>query len=518
MLQGLLGKYRSMLMQLQDELVHRETDSAGARDSEMALAHQLLELQKDAANSRLERSNAEEDRERMYEMAELLRAKYATVMEEKAAQSEELAQCKEDNVTLAKLLIDKNEELAAFKTDAERSAFECEAQVLGCKSSIEDLQAEIERLRETVESLNGEIEERGRSAEVLRSEIEALRGRLLEHEAAIKSERDKNLELAAELLTLVNRKDLLQKENEELHASMGNLQQQMKETQRREGEVMHQLQALQQELRRKDEELFEAARRSAAIELEAKETKLAADRLVVECRERMLDRGTTLETARSTPKYEELQATVKKGAKVIKELERNLRRTQADLEETRREKQDIDAHLQEVRDKYRKKLAAALMHEGGAASEAYHHLHAKVHHRRNSKRTANQQQQEQEHEDEGQQSPRSAAASAIKSFAAARENASSAAQVQHQLIDSYEEREQGLRRELAASLQQRASVKAAYRELFDKYAATLDFIDEHLPKSVASRMKPLSERLAFMQEDVSAGIHRVRASPLFIGN
>lgn len=43
------------------------------------------------------------DRERVFEMTELLRAKYATLMADKLQQSEELAASEEDKISIAKV-------------------------------------------------------------------------------------------------------------------------------------------------------------------------------------------------------------------------------------------------------------------------------------------------------------------------------------------------------------------------------------------------------------------------------
>ncbi len=80
---------------------------------------------------------------------------------------------------------------------------------------------------------------------------------------------------------------------------------------------------------------------------------------------------------------------------------------------------------------------------------------------------------------------------------------SAAAALQHQLLDSYSEREATQNDALERALQQCASVKAAYRELYDKYRTTTEVVEECLPKGSAAKLKPLEEQLKFAEVDVS---------------
>lgn len=79
-LQGLLAKYRSMLMQLQDELVNRVAFRSDLNEHELSKDKHILQLQKDLSEAIKDRNNAMEDREKVFEMADLLRNKYATLM------------------------------------------------------------------------------------------------------------------------------------------------------------------------------------------------------------------------------------------------------------------------------------------------------------------------------------------------------------------------------------------------------------------------------------------------------
>lgn len=515
-LQGLLGKYRSMLMQLQDELLNRTALNQGSVEHEMTLEKQLLQLQRDLAEGLKEKNLAIEDRERVYEMAELLKAKFATLMGEKLAQSGDLAQSREDNVVLARTLMDKNLELSNFKEKTEKDIFDLAGQLMAARNHIGELDANIEELHAEVEALNAQIEGKVKEMGTLRDEIASLNTLLDDRARLMQIEKEKAVELGAELLTLVNRKDLLQKELDALTTKHEAVVEDLKQRDATEAALKLEVSELQKELRHKEEQMFELTKHSVAVELEAKQAKLDADQLALQFREKLLTLqkpGTTqTEQSISGAKYEELQNTIRKGAKVIKDLERSLRRAQADLEETKKENTQMAGDLTDVREKYREKLASLLIHDGDAASSAYHHQHAKMHHRNNSRKHTKVGK-------EGLMAPLSSEASTVgkpnnnndaengpegvMSEPPASGVLTAAAQLQHQLLDSYSDREALQSEALERALQQCAAIKIAYRELYDKYRTTTDVFEEQMPKTSAAKLKPLEEQLKFAEVDVS---------------
>lgn len=523
-LQGLLGKYRSMLMQLQDELLSRTALNQGSVEHEMTLEKQLLQLQRDLADGLKEKNLAIEDRERVYEMAELLKAKFATLMSEKLAQSEDLAQSREDNVVLARTLMDKNLELSEFQEKTEKEIFDLAGQLMAARNHIGELDANIEELHAEIEQLNAQIETKVKEMGVLREEIGALNAQLDDRARLMQIEKEKAVELGAELLTLVNRKDLLQKELDALTIKHDAALEDLKLRDAAEAALKLEVSELQKELHHKEEQMFELTKHSVAVELEAKQAKLEADQLALQLREKLLTLqkpGTTqTEQSISGAKYEELQTTIRKGSKVIKDLERSLRRAQADLEETKKENAQMATDLTEVREKYREKLASLLIHDGDAASSAYHHQHAKMHHRNNSRKhtkvgkegllgplshesstvgkPGNASNNNSNNQNEGEKQP-----DGVMTEPPPSTMLTAAAQLQHQLLDSYSDREALQSEALERALQQCAAIKIAYRELYDKYRTTTDVFEEQMPKATAAKLKPLEEQLKFAEVDVS---------------
>jgi len=377
-----------MLMQLQDELLNRAALNNNSAEAGMSLEKQLLQLQRDLADSLKEKNVAIEDRERVYEMAELLKAKFATLMDEKLAQSEELAQSREDNVVLAKTLMEKNLEFAEHKEATEKEIFDLSGQLMAARNHIGELEVNAEELHKNIEELTTQAEEKVKEMGLLREEIGSLNTQLEDKTRQMQVEKERTIELGAELLTLVNRKEMLQKDFEALTTKYDAATAELNNKDASEAGLKEQIELLTKELHHKEEQMFELTKHSVAVDLEAKQAKLEADQLALQCREKLLTMtkpGTSNpDAAISGAKYEEMQGTIKKGAKAVKDLERSLRRTQADLEETQKEKLLLTHDLAEVREKYREKLTSLLVHDGDEAAMQYHHKHGKSHHRRNS--------------------------------------------------------------------------------------------------------------------------------------
>ncbi len=76
-LQGLLSKYRATVLSMQDDLAAKESSSAEAQHSEHAIERQLIELQKDIATAIIDKNEAISDRERIFEMTELLKVSFS---------------------------------------------------------------------------------------------------------------------------------------------------------------------------------------------------------------------------------------------------------------------------------------------------------------------------------------------------------------------------------------------------------------------------------------------------------
>lgn len=546
-LHGLLGKYRSMLMQMQDELLMKQVANKNITDSELGMQRSILELQKEIADGIKERNMVIEDREKIYEMAELLKAKYATLLSDRVKLSEDLAVSKENNLELATQLMDKNLELTSLREEKEKEIYELNTQRVAATTHIQDLDIMVSEQNITMEELLNEIADNDKAKGVLRDEMQSLHDEIGRLNELVERERDKTIELGSELLTLVNKNELLSKDLNEANERYSQYGAELKSRDAIEEQLRSDLHDALKDVKNRDNELEELNRKLVTVELDAKRSKLTSDQLTLELREKIFNAAAAgkplKETSVSILKYEELQSNMKKTVKMNKGLERTLNRTRADLDETRKEKEILEGRIADVTEKYRSKLAG-LLTVGDV--DARHQSLTKLQHRRHSRKEsiAGKMMMGFDVKDgvvvdsmlsgrsnsmmmmssrtpsrsprvssiDGSSSggldspsrsitPTSSTAAVDGAPVANHQPQSAAAQLQQQLIDSYAERELQQSLELTTSLEQRLAIKTAYRELYDKYRATLDILEDHLAKG--PKVEPLEEHLKFSEVEVS---------------
>lgn len=145
-------KYRSMILNMEDEVNKRtkeesqaikaSTSDGDTAESDMAkkykadLDNTLLEAQKQLAEIKIDRDLARKDAVQMFEMMELLKAKYATLIEENKKQNEELIRSETEKLEVARALIDMKLELGSVMEVAEKDRFELSTQVLALKNQL----------------------------------------------------------------------------------------------------------------------------------------------------------------------------------------------------------------------------------------------------------------------------------------------------------------------------------------------------------------------------------------------
>lgn len=526
-------------MQMQDELQMKQVANKSITDSELGMQRNIVELQKEIADGIKERNMVIADREKIYEMAELLKAKYATLLSDRVKLSEDLAVSKENNLELATQLLDKNLELTSLREEKEKEIYELNTQLVAATTHIQDLDIMVSEQNFKMEELLNEIADNEKAKGVLRDEMQSLHDEIGRLNELVERERDKTIELGSELLTLVNKNELLSKDLDEANERYSQYGAELKSRDVVEEQLRSDLRDALKDVKSRDTELEELNRRLVTVELDAKQSKLTSDQLTLELREKIYNAAAAgkplKETSVSILKYEELQGSMKKTVKMNKGLERTLNRTLADLDETRKEKAILEGRIADVTEKYRNKLSGLLI---VGDVDTRHQSLTKLQHRRQSRKESISGKMMMGFDvkdgmviDSGRNnsmssrtSSRSPRATLIDgsssggldspsrsitptSSAAAADGAianhqpqSAAAQLQQQLIDSYAERELQQALELTKSLEQRLAIKTAYRELYDKYRATLDILEDHLTKG--PKVEPLEEHLKFSEVEV----------------
>jgi hypothetical protein len=315
--------------------------------------------------------------------------------------------------------------------------------------------------------------------------------------AEVHAARDKAAEIGSELLSEVNRGELLQKDYDMLAIEHKEKVKELEALQRKAEIDSKAMAALENDIKAKDKEIyihkkqnFDAnGKKKAGFDDDAAPTRRgsdAANELLTDAERLRRDKLPVL-------------------------LEKQLSRCRADLEETEIEKKLLGEELESLRVLYRQKLSTAI-DSAGAIPEPYHH-HYRPETDHVSKRNPSKNQPSHEHRNLRQSisaesvvrnSSASSSSSSSSSSSCSDRNAplSDNVLLQQSLIDSYVQREEANKVQLDGSLGQKGAMKKAYRELFDKYSDALELMRATVPKvaSNPAKLAPLEESISFSEE------------------
>jgi hypothetical protein len=374
-LSGLLGKYRAMILQLQDEIQNGAPIGEQAPDISEKV---VTELQRDLASAQLDRNIAREDRQRIFEMMELLKAKYTTVMEEKFTQSQELVRAEEEKLSVARALVELKLEHSAKQEQIEKDKFEITSALLAAKNEIFDLDQQLLLSRTEGQSLKDASEDLEKRVQKDMEELVTVKSALQEVREQLQRETDTRIELGAELLTLLNQKSILQRKVDDQQQSLDRMSVSLSALNAEEKEINAAKIAAMDSLREKDDEIARQKRDAMKSDMEAKglrmeleHVKQDAERAQTEWeREREAQLSLLRETESKLQETEKNLAAAGKNVisssgvvtggvdkSVVTRLEHKIRDLQREVKRAREDEdtlQNTNKHLEEELTKSRK--------------------------------------------------------------------------------------------------------------------------------------------------------------------
>lgn len=464
-LQGLLCKYRSLILQLQDEIINGAP--IGEKSNEFTV-EKIAQLQRDMAAALLDRNTAKEDRGRLFEMMELLKAKYNTIVKEKYNQSQELIKAEEDKLAIARAFVDLKLEHSKLQEQSEKQKFDLTSALLTSKNEYFDLDTQLLLAKADKDSA---IESKVQIEHILESKQEELikvRAQLHEIREQLQREEDKNVELGAELLTLVNQREALQFKCNEIQNKLDLAQVELAVYNKQGEDSESVISTLRSKMRQTEDELSSTKKLLGETELELRRVTIDLDRLTKESGKtiELLEISLSEEKSRSEEQrilllktaeeekkklqlewlnkeaskgkkdivevipLSEAQAQQRKLDRKIRDLEREILRYQDDVKIVQNDKFKIEKELLQLRQAFRNKLSGILtdsdnVDAGGKTSETD--------------------------------------------------------SVVQELLNSYSENEKILRSEMESVISNSSTIMSALRNLFDKYRTAIDAIEDNLP-------------------------------------
>lgn len=195
---------------MQDELVSGRSPAADEEhESREAVQAKIMDLQRRVAESNLAEQLAKDDCAKLFEMLELLKEKHAGQLRANAQQAEELIHQEEEKLTIARALV----ELKLLHNDQhealEREKFEHSSDMLSFKNEIQALNASLQTAQQQLQETSTRLAESEAACQREHESCIELKASLTEVRKHLDRECEKTIELSAELLTLVNQRDVL---------------------------------------------------------------------------------------------------------------------------------------------------------------------------------------------------------------------------------------------------------------------------------------------------------------------
>ena len=153
-----------------------------------------------------ERNVAKDDCARLYEMMELLKSKYQTLTEQKAAQAQELIDSETEKLKTARALIELKLEHSQLRESSENERFDLSTALLNEKNRSAEMDLQLKDLGEQLGILKKSLSDCELNLMNEEKTSASLRATLAEVRDTLDRERSKNLDLGTELLTLVNQR------------------------------------------------------------------------------------------------------------------------------------------------------------------------------------------------------------------------------------------------------------------------------------------------------------------------
>ncbi|CAM9397167.1 unnamed protein product, partial [Hapterophycus canaliculatus] len=271
---GLVLKYQYMLANsLGGRGVVGGGRGAGADGAVNAQRMRALEGQ--VLQAKMESNESKEDAAKVYKMLELFKAKYVKLVETKSSQSMELIAAEESKLAVSRSLLDLKLEHSKLLEKFESDRYALTTDLLAAKNEVVDLEM---GLQESEAVRASKEKEAGRAV----AEREAMQEKLNEAEKVAKdlhesfgAEESKSVEMAAELLTLVNQKTHLETVREDLGR-------QVEDFSARHRMLELDLREARDQMRSLKEDAEEAQKRAGMMEIAKAQAELDLQRAQVE--------------------------------------------------------------------------------------------------------------------------------------------------------------------------------------------------------------------------------------------
>lgn len=513
-LQGLLCKYRSLILQLEDEIDNGAP--IGASASPAVITEKLVNnLQAELSKATLDKNTALQDTARLYEMMELLKAKYKTLLEQKNQQAMDLIRSEEEKMTISRALVELKLQHSQMQEQFEKEKYELTTSAMHNKNDLYDLDAQLLLSRTEVSSIKETTKELEKNILDYQNALAAAKATIAELRDQQTLMNERNVELSGELLTLINQKENLSAKCKDLQNKrdqdallLDTLKMQVRDNET----VANDLKII---IRDTEEKLLAARKAQGESELELKSLRLDIDHNSLNYERSAADflrskdeaynklkRTTELDIQSLEKQKDELRLQLHKSDRRARDLEKSNQRCRDDLLLVEKEKNICEQDLDALRQVYRSSLVNALTDVNNTdnpddmlkkpKTPAFEKKLREQLTAIDNGKTPRQLQlmQPQQDEQQRQQKFRTVLSEDMD---------------MQRLITSYSEVEEKSAAEIVKLKRLLHTFKTNYRLLYDRYKTSIDYIEDKLPPALAASAK-LRQQQQQQQEDATGDV------------
>ncbi|CAN0228063.1 unnamed protein product, partial [Pylaiella littoralis] len=215
LIQGLVLKYQFMLA---NSLGGRDVlgGGRGSGADGAVNAQRMRTLEGHVLQAKMESNESKEDAAKVYKMLELFKAKYVKLVETKSSQSMELITAEEGKLAVSRSLLDLKLEHSALLERFESDRYALTTDLLAAKNEVVELEMGLQESEAARASREREAATAVAERETMQDKLRDAEKTAKELQESFAAEEAKSVEMAAELLTLVNQKIHLEAVREDL--------------------------------------------------------------------------------------------------------------------------------------------------------------------------------------------------------------------------------------------------------------------------------------------------------------
>eukprot|EP00003_Mantamonas_plastica_P002705 TRINITY_DN1206_c0_g2_i10.p1 TRINITY_DN1206_c0_g2~~TRINITY_DN1206_c0_g2_i10.p1 ORF type:complete len:879 (-),score=332.36 TRINITY_DN1206_c0_g2_i10:832-3468(-) len=371
--QAILGKYRTSIKQLREELLMSQEVSAGGNgfgggndEQQSAQLMKIHDLEGQIVQENLEKAQLLEEKEQMYRKLVELRDKYNALVESKTDLKSNLIEQEEEKLHVSKALLELQIENTKLQESRETDKYEMVNKLLTAENDLLEMQMKHEGTEKKMEELEKMCEGLVNEKKALAMEFVAVKENLLTMENELEVEKAKNQEVGLELLTLVNAKEQLTRERDSLRNAKDGFSNNSEQMNNEVGRLRESNQKYDKELRKRREEVESLRSQLIKKQLEQEQVLVQFESMKVELERRVVtnmrekdqqmnkvQKDADRQVQDSQAKAETLMMANRNLEREYKQLSRRTQQVEQELQEQTKELQESQNNVEQLEKKTR---------------------------------------------------------------------------------------------------------------------------------------------------------------------